>query len=391
MVSAPRRRELLTLSAKTPSALDTMARNLANSLDDQALNLADVAFTCHLGRTAFPFRRALVCTDSAEAATFLRDNNGPNVITRTAQESEPSVVFMFPGQGAQYVGMARALFESNLEFRSTVETCCDALARHLDHDLRRIIFPAAEDAEAASRLLSETRFTQPALFVIEYALARLWMSLGIRPAAMIGHSVGEFAAACIAEVFSLEDTLRIVAERGRLIQSMPRGAMIAVAAAENEVLPLIGAKCSLAAVNAPSQCVVAGPEAAIAELEGAIAARKLPYRRLQVSHAFHSAMMDPILGPFEEFVGSMRRHAPKIPWVSSATGGWVTAAEASSPAYWTRQLREHGALPSGRVRADRDGREDISRSWTRAHARRSACTTSAPILFDRGHSFARRG
>ena len=340
IVSAPRRPELLTLSAKTPSALDTMARNLANSLDDQALNLADVAFTCHLGRTAFLFRRALVCTDSTEATTLLRDNNGPNVITQTAQESEPSVVFMFPGQGAQYVGMARALFESNLEFRSTVETCCDALARHLDHDLRRIIFPAAEDAEAASRLLSETRFTQPALFVIEYALARLWMSLGIRPAAMIGHSVGEFAAACIAEVFSLEDTLRIVAERGRLIQSMPRGAMIAVAAAENEVLPLIGAKCSLAAVNAPSQCVVAGPEAAIAELEGAIAARKLPYRRLHVSHAFHSAMMDPILGPFEEFVGSMRRHAPKIPWVSSATGGWVTAAEASSPAYWTRQLRE---------------------------------------------------
>jgi len=338
--SPPRNCELLTLSAKTPAALEMMSRNLADYLDGgESAPISDVAFTCHLGRAALPYRRAVVCRGDHEAAAAIRQADEAAVITRTASESQQTVVFMFPGQGAQYPGMARGLFESEPEFRSTVEYCCEFLRPHLGIDLLSVIFPAAETEPGAAALLTQTRITQPALFVIEYAMARLWISLGILPSAMIGHSVGEFAAACIAGVFSLEDSLRIVAERGRLMQSLPGGMMTAIAAAESEVGPLLDDRCALASVNAQDECVVAGPADAIGKLEAEFERRQLHSRRLHVSHAFHSPMMDPIVEPFTTFIGGFKSHPPSLRWVSSATGNWINPAEASQPAYWARQLR----------------------------------------------------
>ncbi|HTY56399.1 MAG TPA: SDR family NAD(P)-dependent oxidoreductase [Candidatus Binataceae bacterium] len=333
----PRHAELLTISAKTQTALDAMSRNLADHLESGHPHLGDVAFTTHLGRSALAHRRAIVCSNAEDAAAKLRRADDM-VITRTAGEGELPVVFLFPGQGAQYAGMARELYEAAPDFRALVDRSCEFLRPYLDLDLRDVMFGQSEGADAG-RLLTETRLTQPALFVIEYALAEMLTSLGIQPSAMIGHSVGEFAAACLAGVFSLEDMLRIVAERGRLMQEVPGGVMTAIAASERQVVPLLDNRCALASVNAGDQCVAAGPAGAVEALEAELASRKIRYRRLQVSHAFHSPMMDPIVDTFAAFVAKFPSHPATIRWVSSATGGWIGASEALQPDYWARQLR----------------------------------------------------
>lgn len=330
---------LLTLSAKTAPALDAMARNLADHLVDNPENLADVAFTLHRGRKGFLLRRVVVCRDAADAAAVLGQRDGPRIISNSARDSERPVAFLFPGQGAQYAGMGRELYESEHDFRSIVDFCADFLKPTLGLDLRTILFPLDEFAAEASGLLDQTRLTQPVLFVIEYALAMLWRTWGVEPKAMIGHSIGEFAAACIAGVFPLESALQIVAERGRLMQSVAPGAMTAVASSEREVIALLGESLSLATVNAEGQCVVAGHEDAVAALESRLAAKGVTFRRLRVSHAFHSAMMDRILDPFAEFVSGFELAPPGIRYVSSATGTWITDSEAMDPRYWARQLR----------------------------------------------------
>jgi acyl transferase domain-containing protein/thioesterase domain-containing protein/acyl carrier protein len=336
--SPPRNHELLTLSAKTPAALEAMTRNLAGYLEPDA-QLDDVAFTSHLGRAALPYRRAIMCGDSHQAVSLLRYADAAKIISRTAAEGEPAIVFLFSGQGAQYPGMARALYETDPEFKSLVDYCCEFLKPLLKMDLRGVIFPDPNAAADAASMLAQTRCTQPALFVIEYALAQLWIGLGIKPAAMLGHSIGEFTAACVAGVFSLDDTLRIVAERGRLMQSLPPGLMIAVAATEAEVKNTLDSRCAIASVNAPDQCVVAGPADAISEVEAELGRRKLAVQRLHVSHAFHSPMMDAIAEPFAAFVSRLQANQPVMRWVSSVTGTWIGAEEATQPAYWARQLR----------------------------------------------------
>jgi acyl transferase domain-containing protein len=304
--------QLLTLSAKTASALDAMVRNLADHLADNPENLADVAFTLHGGRKGFLLRRAVVCRDAADAATALGRRDGPRLISNSTRDSERPVAFLFSGQGTQYVGMGWELYEFEHEFRSIVDFCADFLKPTLGLDLRTILFPSGEFAAEASGLLNQTRLTQPALFVIEYALAMLWRSWGVEPKVMIGHSIGEFTAACIAGVFALESALQIVAERGRLMQSVARGAMTAVALSEREVIALLGESLSLATVNAEGQCVVAGPEDAVAAFESRVSAKGMTFRRLRVSHAFHSAMMDEILDPFAEFLGRFEFAQPRI-------------------------------------------------------------------------------
>ncbi|HUN99606.1 MAG TPA: type I polyketide synthase, partial [Bradyrhizobium sp.] len=332
--------QVLTLSAKTPTALDSMAHDLADHLEEGPIALADAAFTGHLGRKAFRYRRAIVCTDSADAASALRKANPKRVVYGSAHDTEPAVIFLCTGQGAQYLSMARGLYESEPIFRSTIDFCADYLRPLIDLDLRTFIVPPDAATSDAADLLNQTRFTQPALFVIEYAIAKLWSSWGVEPAAMVGHSVGELAAACIAGVFSLEDGLQIIAERGRLIQSMPGGSMTAVTMPEHEVAPLLNGKLSLASINAAEQCVVSGPDGAIANLEKSLADKGLAYRRLRVSHAFHSSMMDPILREFAEFVRKFKLAPPRIQYISSATGTWITGVEATDPAYWARQLRQ---------------------------------------------------
>jgi acyl transferase domain-containing protein/thioesterase domain-containing protein len=331
--------QLLTLSAKTPAALATIAQNLSAHLADNPIPLAGVAQTLHFGRTALPFRYTLVCRDSAEAAIALGRIDRANLPQRSAA-ADPPVIFLFSGQGAQYPEMARELYESEAAFRATVDFCAEFLQPLLGLDLRQVICPADPGAPEAERLLNQTRLTQPALFVIEYALAQLWRAWGIQPAAMFGHSVGEFAAAVIAGVLTLESALRIVAERGRLMQSLPAGVMTAVMLRESDVKPLIIDGLAIAGVNAENQCVVSGAEDRFAEFESRLAARNVSFRRLRVSHAFHSAMMDPILAPFTEFLRGFNFAPPRIRYISSATGTWITPAQAVDPAYWARQLRD---------------------------------------------------
>ena len=336
--------QLLVWSARSAAALDAATANLAAWLRQHPETpLADVAFTLQVGRRDFDHRRVLVCRSGEEAVAALEARAGERFVSGVRKSGEPPVAFLFPGQGAQHADMARELYETEPVFRAEVDRALAALRPHLGLDLGPLLYPSAAGFEEASRRLTETALTQPALFVIEYALARLWMSWGLRPEAMIGHSIGEYVAACLAGVFSLEDALGLVAARGRLMQGLPAGAMLSVPLAEAEVGPLVasaGGRLALAAVNGPALCVVAGPLDAVAELEQRLAGRDIPARRLHTSHAFHSQMMDPILGEFAGLVRRVQRSAPQIPYVSNVTGTWITAAEATDPNYWARHLRE---------------------------------------------------
>jgi acyl transferase domain-containing protein len=262
------------------------------------------------------------------------------VVTGQSTDDETPVVFMFPSQGAQHVNMTREIYDSEALFREQVDRCCDLLKPHLELDLRTILYLSADQSEEAAHQLAQTFITQPALFVAEYALGQLWMSWGVRPQAMIGHSIGEYVAACLANVFTLEDALSLVAARGRLVQRQPGGAMLAIRLPEHETKPLLGRKLSLAAVNGPALCVASGPFDAIEGLEKKLHERHVACRRLQTSHAVHSEMMDPVLHVFMTKVRKARLNAPQIPYVSNLTGQWITPPEATNPNYWAAHLRQ---------------------------------------------------
>jgi amino acid adenylation domain-containing protein len=331
--------QLLVLSARSDAALERMRRNLAGHLERHpGLALADVAYTLQEGRAVHPHRWAAAVRGGEEAREALA--GGRTSAPRRAPDRAPAVAFLFPGQGTQYAGMARELYGAEPVFRREIDHCADLLAGELEMNLRSALFPAGDGAEAADALLQQTRFTQPALFATEYALAKLWMSWGVKPAAMLGHSVGEYVAACVAGVFALEDALRLVVARGRMMQELPAGAMLAVPLPEEEVRALLPERLSLAAVNSAAHCVVSGDTASVAELEGALAGRGVAARRLHTSHAFHSASMDPILDAFADEVRRARPGAPSIPFLSNVTGDWITAEQAADPAYWVRHLRE---------------------------------------------------
>jgi myxalamid-type polyketide synthase MxaB len=331
---------LLVLAARGKTALEQMTEHLAAHLASHpALDLADVAYTLQVGRRPFQQRRILVARDAADAIAGL---TGPDarVLTSTEEPRERPIVFMFPGQGAQYVNMGLELYRTEPAFREDVDACCEILKRHTGDDLRSILYPSNGHATDAPGQMNQTAITQQALFVIEYALARLWMRWGVQPAAMIGHSIGEYVAACLAGVFSLEDALALVAARGRLMQSMPTGAMLAVPLPEADVKALLGEKLSLAAVNGDALCVVAGPKEEIELLEADLGAKKVACRRVAVSHAFHSALMEDAVAPFCAEFARVRLSEPTIPYVSNVTGTWIQPGEATDPAYWGRHLRQ---------------------------------------------------
>ncbi len=333
--------QLLVLSARTPAALETVAANLAQHLEAHpGLNLADVAWTLQTGRKPFAHRRALVCRDKVDAIGVLRGADAKRLLTGEPAGTEAPVVFLFPGQGAQHADMARGLYEAEPVFRQTVDRCSEILQPHLGLDLRTILYPEAARRDEAARQLGQTAFTQPALFVIEYALAQLWMSRGIRPTAMLGHSLGEYVAACLAGVFTLEDALALVAVRARLVQQQPAGAMLAVRLSEDEVEKLIAPPLALAAVNAPNLCVVSGPLEAIAALEAKLGVDEIACRRLATSHAFHSGMMEPAREAFIAKVRKVKLSPPQLPYVSNISGRWIKATEATDPAYWAAHLRQ---------------------------------------------------
>ncbi|WP_157251540.1 non-ribosomal peptide synthetase/type I polyketide synthase [Nonomuraea typhae] len=311
---------LLLLSAASEQALAESADRLrAHVSAHPDLDLGEVAATLRHGRRQLRHRGVLVAD-----ATMNRD-------FFTAQARPREIAFVFPGQGAQRPQMGAALYRADSVFRDVVDTCAAAL--DLGLDLRDILYGGAAD-------LDQTRLTQPALFVTEYALARTLIERGVRPAMMAGHSIGEYVAACLSGVLGLEDALRLVAARGRLVQSLPGGSMLAVPLPESEVGDLLGPEVSLAAVNTPDACVLAGPERAITEVAERLAARGVTGRLLRTSHAFHSAMLDPVLDAFAAEVASVRLGAPGLPYLSNVTGDWVSAAETRDPGYWVRHLRE---------------------------------------------------
>lgn len=338
--------QLLTVSAKTPEALERATVNLAAHLKkiaehpDASRALADAAFTLQTGRSEFVHRSVVSCTDPAEVATALEAKDPKRVFTHHQKLNDPPVVFMFPGQGAQYAGMGAELYRTEKTFRAEVDCCAELLKPVLQTDIRKVMFPEAGAEKESEQLLVQTRFTQPALFVVEYSLAKLWMSWGIKPAAMIGHSVGEYVAGCLAGVFSVEDALHLIARRAALVQAQPGGTMLAVRLPEPEVLPLLNSQLAIAAINSPNLCVVSGPYEAVAELEKQLAATKIAARRLSTSHAFHSPMMEPVLAPFTELLRKVKFGEPKVPYVSNVTARWITAEEAKTPEYWAGHVRQ---------------------------------------------------
>ncbi len=334
--------QLLVLSAKTEEALINMSKNLACHLkENPGISLADAAYTLQTGRTVLRNRRVLVSSNTEDAVKALEGSEPLRVLTDsdTKDPGERNVVFMFTGQGSQYINMAIDLYKTEKVFKEQIDLCCKFLKPHLGIDLKEIIYPLAKNTEEAARLIVQTNITQPALFVIEYSLARLFMDWGIRPAAMIGHSIGEYTAACIAGVMSLNDALRIVAKRGSLMQGVSGGCMMAVYMSEKDMEPFLGVELSMAAVNAPGLCVVSGPEKAIERLEEELGRKDVSCRRLQTSHAFHSWMMDPVLNEFEQILKGIKLNLPEIPYISNVTGTWITGEQAVDPGYWVRHLR----------------------------------------------------
>lgn len=333
---------LLTVSARSAAALETAATNLAAHLDAHPdLDLADVAYVQHVGRKAFMHRQALVCRcdDARGASEGLRSRHARRQ-SAARDGRETAVRFLFPGQGAQHVGMLRDLYASEPVFREHVDHCAAVLDPLVHLDLRSAIYPNSADEKRMAAELDRTVLTQPALFAVEYALARLWMSWGVRPQAMIGHSIGEYVAACLAGVFSMEEALTLVAARGRLMGSVEPGVMLAVPLPEAQALELVGDRLSLAVVNAPSLCVIAGPADAVSALEATLAASGIEGRRLQTSHAFHSTMMEPILEAFADEVRQVTLRAPEIPYISNLTGTWATPDLVTDPTYWARHIRQ---------------------------------------------------
>jgi amino acid adenylation domain-containing protein len=360
---------LLVLSARSNSALETATDHVVAHLKQYPeLTFADVAYTFQVGRNAFGHRRMLVCIDQEDAITALEARDPKRVVTGFQETRNRPVAFMFSGIGDQYAHMAQELYEHEPAFQVQLDRCSELLKTHLGMDIRDVLYPSprpagsvtspqppagaarqtdidmrtmlASNSERADPTspLRQTYLAQPVLFVIEYAMARLWMEWGIHPQALIGYSTGEYVAACLAGVLSLEDALMLVAQRAKLIQALPASAMLAVSLSEQEVHSLLGEHLSLAAISGPSLCVLAGPTAEIDTLARQLTSRGVACRQLQTSHAFHSKMMEPIVADFVDLIRRIDLQPPRIPYISNVTGTWITPAQATDTAYWAKHL-----------------------------------------------------
>ena len=335
---------IVPVSGKSEEALlgnvDSLAKSVEQCVNDADLTLDQIAQTLQLGRDEFAWRAAVVSDGIADTATTLAEKKPPRFIKRKASAGERDVVFMFPGQGSQYVRMGQNLYGHSTVFRENLDRCAEILNPLLGRDLRDVLFPPDGDEEASSEILKNTQFTQPALFSLGYSLAKVWLSWGVQPAALMGHSIGEFAAACTAGVFQLEDGLKMIAERGRAMQALPGGSMMSVRLPGAEVEPLLWGDMAIGSYNGPSLCVVAGPDDQVAELQKQLESNDIVCRHLHTSHAFHSPMMNEIVDPFADFVGQFELSTPQIPILSTVTGEWMTDAQATDPRYWAEHLRK---------------------------------------------------
>ncbi len=346
---------LVMLSAKSEQALERATGNLVQFLSATSASLADTAYTLQIGRHAFEHRRVTVCRDPADAIDALSTKESSRVLTGTAAASAPSIAFLFPGQGSQQVQMGYELYRTEARFREEMDRCSEILRPHLDLHLTDILYPLESYKGRASQQLNQTILAQPSIFALEYSLARLWMQWGMTPASMIGHGTGEYVAACLAGVISLEDALMLTAARGRLMQQLPGGEMLSVWLAAHALVPRLHGALSIAAINGPNNCIASGPSEAIRQLVEELTSSGAICHPLTTSHAFHSAMMDPVIEPFVEIVSRVKLSAPAIPYISGVSGDWITAAEATDPAYWGQQLRQPVLFAAGIQNLAREG------------------------------------
>jgi amino acid adenylation domain-containing protein len=347
-VTAEPRPEVLLLSAKSAEALDSASTQLATHLHTHPdIPLASAAFTLEAGRRAFEHRRIVVAASATEAADALQKRPPKSVASQPQRATDPSVVFMFPGQGAQYSAMGLGLAAREPVFRANLDRCAEILQPLLGRDLREALRDTAD--------LAQTEITQPALVAIEYATAQLWLARGVKPSAMIGHSVGEYVAAVLAEVMTLEDALRLVAGRARIVQALPPGAMLAARLTEDEAAALCTGDLSIAAANSPQLSVLSGTFSAIEIAEKQLATRGVAARRLCTSHAFHSPMMEPALAPFIDLLRNVSLREPRLPYISNVTGQWITTGQATDPQYWAGHVRQTVRFSAGVRELLKDG------------------------------------
>ena len=345
---APAGPQLIVLSARSEAALEAATQRLQAHLQAHPeTTLRDAAWTLQTGRREFAQRRAVAASSVPELITALGAPNRAPVHSARHEGGERPVAFLFSGQGSQFAGMGQGLYAAHAVYREAVDRCAELLREPLGRDLRELLF-----APAGDKTINETRYAQAALFVTEYALAQLWLSWGLRPAAMLGHSIGEYVAAHLAGVLSLQDALTLVAARGRLMQSMAPGGMAAVHLGEGALRAWLAEHAptlEIAAVNAPALCAIAGPHEALSAGLAALAAQGIEAQPLHTSHAFHSSMMEGVLVPFTELVSGLTLNPPTLPYVSNRTGLWITAEQATSPSYYAEHLR-HAVLFEAGVR-----------------------------------------
>ncbi|HLP47747.1 MAG TPA: condensation domain-containing protein [Candidatus Kapabacteria bacterium] len=343
--------QLILFSAKSKTALQKMCTNLALHLKNNPLiNLADVSCTLQVGRKTFPHRKMVLVSDINNAVEILSSTASENLHTVMTVKNGKPLVYMFPGQGAQYFNMGLGLYETEPLFREQIDRCFKVLNSIMGNDIKEVLYSSENKSEQNAECtdkINQTEFAQPLLFIFEYALAKLLMSWGIMPYAMIGHSIGEYAAACLSGVFSLEDALTVVAFRGKLMQQLPGGTMVSISLPEKHLVPLLTQKISLAAINSPESCVVSGANEDMDVLVSRLEEEGQTYRRLHTSHAFHSLMMEPILNEFTSKIEGIKLNKPSIPFISNLSGQPITVEESTNPRYWARHLRETVRFSAG--------------------------------------------
>ena len=332
--------QLLTISGRSRAALDANASALADHLRAHPEQpLADVAYTLKQGRRAFEHRRVVVAETHSQAADLLTENNPRQVFSHSQVGANPEVVFMFPGGGAQYTGMAQDLYETEPVFQEWMDRGLDILQPKLDYDIRALWLPDPANADAAAERLKKPSVQLPLIMITEYALAQLWMSWGVTPAALVGHSMGENTAACLAGVMSFEDCIGLVLLRGQLFDTVPAGGMLSIPLDVDVVKALLGADLDLASVNAPELSVVSGPDAALDRLQKQMAQQDITCQRIPIDIAAHSRMLEPILTRFGDYLRAIPLHAPSIPFASNRNGAMITDEQATDPEYWVSHLR----------------------------------------------------
>ncbi len=332
--------QLLCISARSKVALEAASARLGAHLRAHPeQELADIAWTLHKGRRAFEHRRVLVGESHEQAAALLEENDTRKVFSHTVLNAPVQVAFMFPGGGAQYAGMARDLYETEPVFAEWMDRGLDILAPKLDYDIRALWLASGEDADAADERLKRPSVQLPLIMIVEYALAQLWISWGVQPAALVGHSMGENTAAALAGVFSFEDCIALVHLRGTLMDSVPAGGMLSVPLGADALRAHLGDALDIAAENAPGLSVASGPDAALDELAARLGQQGIETSRIPIDIAAHSRLLEPILEPFRSFLQGITLHAPQIPLISNRTGAPLSPEQATSPDYWVEHLR----------------------------------------------------